>query len=702
LCAHSIQKLEFVIHPNVIDDSSAPAATAIRMATVPRPLALFLLFGLLLVRCERERPEPPSVLLITLDTFRADRLGPRTPALARLAADGVRFDAADSPVPLTLPAHATLLSGMLPLHHGLRNNGVGSFPEDRDTLATLLSRKGYRTGAFVGSFILDHRFGLGRGFDRYDDEIPRDADEKGGTIEAERRGSEVVDRALAWLKETDSRPFFAWVHLYDAHAPYAPPAPYPQTYDGEVAYVDAQVARLLTAIDRKRTIVVVVADHGEALGEHGELTHGLLLYEPTLHVPLIVAAPGIKAQAVRSAVSTVDVAPTIAALAGVALARVDGSDLLKAAPSTQIYAETEYPATFGWSGLTSIRSGDAKLITGTYPELFDLRRDPSESRNRLADDRRTYHALASKLEAVRATAVSVRSTEVDEETRRKLASLGYVAPGASTGGATRDPRAMAPLFRKFEEATWAINDGRASEAIPILRQIVRDDPSNHVFRQSLARALRQTGDVRAAIALHREAVALAPHDADAWYNLAAALQETGQTLEAGVAIREAIRRDPGRPEAHNTLGIIFSAEGNDGAAEDEFKKAIGLDPHDPRPLNNLGNVLRKTGRLDDAHRAYVSALRLAPGYIDALNGLGVVEVQRDRPREAIPLFERAIQLAPAFYEAKLNRAIALQLAGDPSEAALQLRRLLAEMPQSRSFAQQRQAARTLLSRMSGR
>ena len=245
--------------------------------------------------------------------------------LSRLASEGVRFDAADSTVPLTLPSHATLLSGLLPLHHGVRNNGAGAFPADRDTLATLLARSGYRTGAFVGSFILDHRFGLARGFDRYDDEIRRSADEAAGSFEAERRGGEVVDRALAWLKQSDARPFFAWVHLYDAHAPYAPPAPYAQTYDGEIEYVDAQVARLLAAIDRTRTIVVIVGDHGESLGEHGEVTHGLLLYESTLHVPLIIAAPSLRPRVVREPVSTVDVAPTVADLAGLKFpGKIDG------------------------------------------------------------------------------------------------------------------------------------------------------------------------------------------------------------------------------------------------------------------------------------------------------------------------------------------------------------------------------------------
>ena len=671
---------------------------------MPRPPALFLLLGLLLVTCERERPEPPSVLLITLDTFRADRLGPRTPALARLAADGVRFDAADSPVPLTLPAHATLLSGMLPLHHGLRNNGVGSLGEERDTLATLLSRHGYRTGAFIGSFILDRRFGLARGFDRYDDEIARDPSGAAGLFEAERRGSEVVDRALAWLKEADGRPFFAWVHLYDAHAPYAPPAPYPQTYDGEVAYIDAQVARLLAAVDRARTVVVVVGDHGEALGEHGELTHGLLLYEPTLHVPLIIAAPRTQPRVVRSPVSTVDVAPTVAALAGVAFSGIDGRDLLNGdglENPSHVYAETEYPATLGWSPLSSLRAGDLKLIAGGMSELYDLGRDPKERVNRLTTRRREAHDLAARLERLRATAVAARDTSVDEETRRKLASLGYVAPStAAPAGPPRDPRVMAPLFRRFEEAIWAINSGRLRTAIASLEQLVRDDPANHVFRQTLARALRQAGELRRAVALYREAVALAPHDADAWYNLASALQDAGEGKEAEIAIDEASKRDPNRPEVHNVRGVALAGKGDLPAAEGEFRRAIESDPRDARAWNNLGNVLRATSRDDDAVAAYRKAIEIAPAYADAMNGLGALLVQQGHAREALGYFDAALRLAPDLYEAQLNRAVALEVAGDSRGAAKELRRLLSRLPSGPEHDTQRIAARALLARVS--
>ena len=666
-----------------------------------------LLIILLCAACGHREAKRYNVLLITLDTFRADRLGAQTPNLQTLASDGVRFANAESPVPLTMPAHASLLSGELPVRHGVRNNGVAPFPADKETLATLLARNGYRTGAFVSAFVLDHRFGLNRGFDTYDDAIVRDPNAT-SSFDAERRGGDTVDRALAWLRNSgDGRPFFAWVHLYDAHAPYAPPAPLPPTYDGEVRYVDAQVGRLLAAIDRANTIVVVIGDHGESLGEHGELTHGLLLYEPTLHVPWIVAAPEVKARSVAEPVSSVDLAPTVAALAGVAFHTSDGRDLSKTLldgdepPAADLYAETEYPAIFGWSDLAAMRRGSMKLIASPKPELYDVARDPGETRNVLGDERRSYRDLSARLDKVRAVAAPPSApTALDAEARAKLASLGYVAPPALATTPATGPRAvpveMAPLFRAFEEATWATNQGRLADAVAMLRPLVEKDPRNPVFRGSLARALRQQGDLGGAIQLYQEAIAINPDDPEVWYNLAVTLQEAGRNKEGGIAVREAVRRDPSRPEAHNALGIAYSSEGNLAAAEAEFGKAIEIDPRDARAFNNLGNIHRARGRIDDAAKAYEQALALSPDYVDALNGLGVVEVQRDRPRDALPHFDRALRLAPHFHEAQLNRGIALQLAGEKAEAAKQFRALLAELPPGKAFEEQRAAAVQLL------
>lgn len=623
----------------------------------------------LALACAR-KPEHPNVLLITLDTFRADRVTARTPNLLQLARSATNYTQADAAAPLTLPSHATILSGVFPLHHGLRNNGVGVFPANRETLATLFSEAGYRTGAFVSAFILDHRFGLNRGFDVYDDEIARDPNNPEASDEAMRRGGDTVDRALAWLRRDDVRPFFSWVHLYDAHAPYTPPVPFARNYDGAVEYVDAQVGRLLGAIDRSKTIVVVVGDHGESLGEHGELTHGLLIYESTLHVPLIVSS-NRQQTTDNNPISTAAVASLIAKEGGLSMPKDDG-----------IYAESEYARSFGWSGLASLRDANVKVIRGIRTETFAL---PNETTSLQADRR-----LLTRLTTLESTAIASSGT-VDPETKQKLASLGYIAPVNATFS-NKDPRDMAPLFRRYEEAQRA-ND------VAQLEQLVNDDPPNSVFRSTLARAYKAHGQFARALPLYREAVSLAPADADAWYNLAETLEETGHVAEAKRVAEQATNLAPNRAEAHNVFGVVLAESGDPDGALREFRQAIVIDPRSARSYNNIANIYRAINKLDEAGAFYRKALEIVPNYADALNGLGVVAVQQGDPARAIQNFDAALRIAPRFYEAQLNRAIALQVAGNARGAREQLQRLLADLPPGRAFDAQRTTARTLLARM---
>ncbi|HEX5758149.1 MAG TPA: sulfatase-like hydrolase/transferase, partial [Thermoanaerobaculia bacterium] len=498
-----------------------------------------------------------SVLLVTLDTVRADRLGcyggsAATPALDRLAREGVRFAAASTPAPLTLPAHASLLSGLLPPAHGLRNNGAGAFPAGRPTLATALAARGYRTAAFVGAFVLDRRFGLGRGFELYDDEVDR-GPASAPSLEAERRGDVVVDRALAWLAaEGDDRPFLLWVHLYDAHAPYAPPPPFRDRhagdpYAGEVAFADAQVGRLLAALDRLGlagdTVVAVAADHGEALGEHGELTHGFFLYEPTLRVPLLLRAPGNfrGGTVVETPVGLADLAPTLSGLVGGGLAveapaGLAGRDLSAALlageepEAADLYAETHYPEVFGWSRLAALRRRETKYIAAPRPELYDLRRDPKEKTN--LSGKQGGRGFAERIAEIERQAIEPAVPERDAESDARLASLGYaVAPRRTenrAGARGADPKDRIALFRQYERAHNDLRAGRLSEATASLTQLFSADPANPIFTGELARAHREAGDLRKAIPLYRRAVEAAPEDPNGWYNLAVTLQEAGE------------------------------------------------------------------------------------------------------------------------------------------------------------------------------
>lgn len=671
-----------------------------------------------------------NLLLITLDTVRADHLGcyggegSATPNLDRLARGGSRIERALAVAPLTLPSHATILSGTLPLTHGLRNNGGGAFPAELPTLATHFAAAGYRTAAFVGSFVLDHRFGLARGFEVYDDQMER-GDERVSGFEAERRGAAVAERALAWLARDDPRPFFAWVHFYDAHAPYAPPEPFATQYRdrpylGEIAAVDGQVGRLLALLGEKgwmeTTVVAAVGDHGEALGEHGELTHGLFLYQPTLAVPFIVSAPGAIPAGTRleGPVSLADAAATLADLAGRPMAPPAndlpaGRSLAPALrsgtepPLREVYSETQYPATFGWSPLFALAKGSLKFIAAPRPEVYDLGLDPREAANRALELARPAAGFAARLAELQRATVERPAAAIDEATRARLSALGYVAPAASSpissAAPLRDPKDAAASFRAFEEAQWAVRAGHFAAAITALEPLVAAEPSNAVFRSALAFALRQAGDFARALPLQRQAVALAPKDPDAWFNLGVALADAGQEEEAIAALEGALERDPLRSDALNALGVALTRLGRRAAALDAFERALKIDPGDSRAWNNLGNAYRDAERSEDAERAYQRALSLAPRSPDPLNGLGTLAVARDRPAEALRYFDEALGLNPRLHEVRLNRAIALELSGDRSAAAAAYRDYLTQTAGEKGLDEQRRAAERLLAQL---
>jgi arylsulfatase A-like enzyme len=395
-----------------------------------------------------QRPEPPlGIVIITLDTTRADRLpvygfpAPEMPHLARLAREGVVFDRATSVAPLTLPAHCSLFTGLFPPAHGVRDNADPSLSPDHTTLAETLREQGFKTGAFVGSAVLDADRGLAQGFDHYagvaDIGVPVQ------TAAAWRRANEVVTDAIQWLEGIEGR-FFLWAHLYDPHRPYDPPEPfrsrYTDPYVGEIAFADSQIGRLLDALERRtmldRTIVVVAGDHGESLGDHGERDHGVFVYQSTLNVPLIIRAPQVRSRRIADVVRLVDVMPTVLELLGVNSDSVDGVSLAAMmrgdARDVELdaYAESFYPRRFGWSALRTLRAGRYKLIDAPRPELYDLDRDPFELRN-IYDERRSVAvALARQLDTFGRALARGRSASppaTSTELLERLASVGYVA-----------------------------------------------------------------------------------------------------------------------------------------------------------------------------------------------------------------------------------------------------------------------------------
>jgi arylsulfatase A-like enzyme len=410
---------------------------------------------------------PIGVVIITLDTTRADRLSiyglmdASMPALERLAREGVVFDQATTVAPLTLPAHTSLFTGLLPPRHGVRDNGSAPLADRETTLAETLHAEGFRTAAFVSSVVLDADRGLAQGFDDYSGVTEssgavREADETGGK---QRSGAVVIDEAVRWLEGVGDSRFFVWAHLYDPHRPYDPPEPYRSTYSdpyvGEIAFADAQIGRLLGALEQRglldRTIVIVAGDHGESLGDHGEDDHGIFVYESTMHVPLVIRAPGTGARRVGGVVRLTDVAPTVLELLGLPVPAVDGTSLtsLMTGRATDLdleaYAESRYPERLGWSPLRSLRAARFKLIEAPTPELYDLDRDPFEEHNIYAERSAVALAMTKRLRVLAREETLTGAPElatVPTGLQERLAALGYI--GSGRAAATRPASAPAP------------------------------------------------------------------------------------------------------------------------------------------------------------------------------------------------------------------------------------------------------------------
>lgn len=535
-------------------------------------------------------PAPSSVLLITIDTLRADAVGSyggataRTPTLDQLARNGVRVDRAWATAPITLPSHASILSGRYPPSHGSRHNGLamdGTVP----TLATALKARGFATAAFVSAFPLDRRFGLARGFDVYDDEMPRPA---GEVTRNERPGGETVDRASAWLDTHRAAPFFLWVHLFDPHAPYGRPddgRSAHERYAEEVATTDQQVNRLLQGLGREaiNTLVIVTADHGEAFGEHGEIGHSVFVYDTTLRVPLVLSGPGVPpATVVTEGVSLVDIAPTIMALTGGAF-EADGRSLVPAfSPGTHspraIYAESFAPQLdFGWAGLRSVRDGRWKYIAAPRPELFDLSLDPGERTDVAAAD----VATVARLDAVVGTwsgAELDAAAAPSGEAAARLRALGYLQ-GASNqrrNGRRVDPKDRIEIAARLAEVTSGELQG--AERIRALTIIVRDDPGNPYAHLRLGYAHLEQGRCTDAEPHFRAALQSGIPSADAGLGLADCRGRAGDLAAARQALLAARRAEPGNPVVAANLGLLALEENRVADAITELHEALGRDP----------------------------------------------------------------------------------------------------------------------------
>jgi arylsulfatase A-like enzyme/Tfp pilus assembly protein PilF len=641
--------------------------------------ALWLLFAVL-----RGQTAPPNVLLITIDTVRADRLGAygyvkaATPTLDRLAREGVRFADATTQAPLTGPAHAAILTGQYPARMGVRDNATSPIPSGTPTMAELFKARGYKTGGFVGAFILGPEYGFGRGFDVFDATFAHYT--AGMKLQSQRKGDEVTDAALKWLRGS-GQPFFAWVHLYDAHAPYDPPAPFrarfrASPYDGEIAYVDSCIARLVAALEAAgqldRTLVAVIADHGEGLGDHGEAEHGLFLYDSVLHVPWIMRMPGHSAAGtvVKRQVRAIDALPTIASLAGLTTPRVDGENVApllgSAAPPDPppSYAETYYPRWhYGWSELKSMRVGDWKYIDAPRPELYDLRADGSERRN-LVDARGSLaNGLANELAKTQAgfgAMATAATPQPSAETLARLRSLGYVgiaSPSASSsGGRGPDPKDMVTKLETFRagisRAIDALGRGEADLAIAELKKLIAGDEGSYELHLFLGDAYVAKRQYNSALGEYAAAEVLNGHSSAPLVSEARVYLAQGDAARASERIEAAARLEPGSSEVALVRGSILERQGRGPEALAQYEAAVRMNGSDRQARASLASLALHMARYDVARIQFEALLQV--GYRPSRMHFGLAQIAEaeGQSKKAIAEYRAALHLEPGLAEAK--------------------------------------------------
>jgi arylsulfatase A-like enzyme/cytochrome c-type biogenesis protein CcmH/NrfG len=621
-----------------------------------------LLGGLafLVLPLQTQTDSRPNLVLVSIDTLRADHLGCygykliQTPHIDRLAGEGVRFNTVVCQVPLTLPSHCTILTGTYPAYHGVRDNVGYKLPESRTTLATILKTQGYQTAAFIGAYVLNSKFGLSRGFDYYDDQIAGSSG-LGPVVNlnsVERRAGEVVSRTTSWMDAHPRTPFFVWIHLYDPHDPYEPPSPFKEKYkerpyDGEIAYVDQELGRFLEFLKQKglyeKTVVVLVSDHGESFGEHQEWTHGYFIYDTTLLVPLIVKPieKGLTGRSVAEQVSLVDVVPTVLQLLDLPRpAELQGQGMLglmlgkSGGWSGLAYCESYYPAQFGWSPLIGIRRENAKFIRAPKPEFYDLHQDPGEKTNRILQQ----SALANELKATlsklesnyadrsgsRAARLELSSQQLDE-----LRALGYVGistargPGGNSPSGTADPKDKREVYQMISASSQDVAAGRYRQAMPVLEKVLQTEPGMRIAWSMLGRCYFQLSRFEPAKKAFQEILKQQPQNLDAQFYVAACdyRQKNWVACEAG--FKKLLEQDRNFAPAHLYLGFLYQAKGDTDSALASFQRVLELEPENEDAHAKVGFLLASRAMVQEAVPHFQKVIQLNPGDAEAHANLGV-------------------------------------------------------------------------------
>ena len=619
--------------------------------------------------------EPPAILLVTLDTTRADAIGPDaaaadTPAFDALAARGLRFRQAYATTPETLPSHSSMMTGLYPAGHGVHEN-ARFLASTHAVVAERLRQAGYRTSAFVSAFVLARRFGLARGFDVYDDELPPGA--------AERPSAETTDRAIADLAEGTSERRFMWVHYFDPHAPYAPPEPFrarfaQKPYLGEVAAMDRQLARLIAAFEQRASsanhpwAVIVAGDHGEGLGDHGEIQHGNLLYQSTMHVPLVIAGPGIPPGTSDEPVSTRRIYHTILDWAGIG---AEHTLRVRGEPETVLGEAMKPFLEYGWQPQVMAVRGTTKAIAAGRTEVFDLAADPGELRN-LGSGANVPAAMRTPLDdyPIPSPEAARAPDNLSDEARRTLASLGYV--GASSTPAIRNdaprPADMVHLFETLERASGLFVEERYAEAIPLFARIQAEDPSNLDASLRLAIAHSSLGHDAQALAAFERAAAIAPKSPDVRLYLALHYARGKDWRQAVPILEQAVAESPERLVAVEGLAAIRERQGRIAEAIALRQKAYGLRTPSAADLVRLGTLAMSTQQTSAAIDAFEKARTLESARFTHDLELGVLYLAARRFAEARDALDRVPASHPEYPMALFKRAQVSVLLKEPDSA----------------------------------
>ncbi len=628
-----------------------------------------------------------NVVLVTIDTVRADHVGcyggkeAQTPTLDSLARDGVVFERAISQVPLTWPSHAVILTGMYPFQNGVQDfTGQPLAPQLR-SVAQAFKQNGYRTGAVVSAFVLDRSWGLARGFDFYDDAFSPEQFKNRDLGLVDRKAGESVTHALVWLQKNSKRPFFFWLHLYDPHSPYDPPEPYhtqyhTHLYDGEIAYADHELGRLISWLKRSqlydRSLIVVLSDHGESLGEHGEREHGFFVYNSTVHIPLIVKPPtnsGFRTARVLRPVETTSVAPALLGVAGVkdvAIERQFSSRQLFAKQlenESAAYSETFYTfSSFGWSPLHALETSRYHYIDAPTPELYDLNSAPEEGRNIAAEQRATVAVLKSKLQQLLSgkafQATKAESSTVNPDAAEKLRALGYVAyrspvSAEALAAGLPDPKDKLEEFNSILTAQDAMRAGDLSAGEALLAKVQERDPKMYVVHFLLGEAASRNKDWEKSAAEFQRCLDLNPNFDQAMTGLARALFFLGKADDAKQWARSALKYNPQNYKAWYALGFVESREDKSAAIAD-YEKGVAIQGNFAALRRDLGMLYFQQQNYAAAAKHLAKAAELGVEEAPLYNFLGISYDRSGRLAEAVDSYHHALKLDDTLAEAHLN------------------------------------------------